>query len=156
MKIQTKLVFLFIISVLASNIMFSQKKDIRQPLPLVKYKSNVDAPLTAKELAQIKEVYGDQAEKEILNRSQRVKDIKHLLRNRIEIKLVPGGDLKPCPLLSEVSLFDAYVQTLTRDTNFNPQNFNPLKYNLNFYSRAAALYKVDNTNYYIIIKTQYQ
>jgi hypothetical protein len=156
MKIQTKLVFIFIISVLASNALFSQTKDFRQPLPLVKYKSNVDAPLTAKELAQIKEVYGDQAEKEILSRPQRVKDIKHLLRNRIEIKLVPGGDLKPCPLLSEVSLFDAYVPTLSRDASFNPQDFNPLKYNFAFYSRAAALYKVDNTNYYIIIKTQYQ
>lgn len=156
MKIQFKIVVLFIISVLCSASLYSQSKDYRQPVPLVKYNSNVNSPLTSKELALIKEVYGDQAEKEILSRPQRVKDIKHLLRNRIEIKLVPGGDLKPCPLLSEVSLFDAYVSTLTRDVNFNPHDFNPLKYNLNFYSRNAALYKVDNTNYFIIIKSQHQ
>lgn len=156
MKTQTKLVFTFIFSVLAFSTLFSQNKTIRQPLPLVNYKSNVDAPLTAKELAQIKEVYGDQAEKEILSRPQRVKDIKHLLRNRIEIKLVPSGELKPCPLLSEVSLFDAYVPSLKRDTNFNPENFNPLKYNFAFYSIGAAMYKVDNTNYFIIIKSQHQ
>ncbi len=156
MKIQSKLVFLFIISVLAYNIGFSQNKIAKQPLPLVKYKPNVDAPLTAKELAQITEVYGIHAEKEILSRPQRVKDIKHLLRNRIEIKQFSGNDMKPCPMLSEISLFDAYVKDLKRDTNFNPDDFNPLKYNFVFFSRAAAMYKVDNTNYYIIIKSQHQ
>lgn len=156
MILQTKIVILFVISVLSTNILVSQTNAPRQPLPLVKYKSNVDAPLTSKELAQIKEVYGVQAEKEILNRPQRLKDVKHLLRNRIEIKLVPGGDLKPCPLLSEIPLFDTYVQSITRDVNFNPQSFNPLKYSLHFYSRNGAMYKVDGTNYYIFIKSQHQ
>uniref|UniRef100_UPI00404AFF6C hypothetical protein n=1 Tax=Gelidibacter sp. TaxID=2018083 RepID=UPI00404AFF6C len=157
MKIQTKLVFLFIISVLACNVMFSQKKDTRQPLRLVKYKPNVDAPLTAKELAQIKEVYGDKTQSDVLNHPQRVKDFKHLLRNRVEIREIPSTEnQKPCLLLSEVSLFDSNVPNLTRDKTFNPETFNPLKYNFNFFARGGYMYKVDNTNYFIIIKSQYQ
>ena len=63
---------------------------------------------------------------------------------------------KPFPLLSQVKLFDAFNKNIHRDKVFNPNNFNPLKYKLSFYSRNGATYKVDNTNYYIIIKSQYQ
>jgi hypothetical protein len=157
MKIQSKLAVLFIISVLASNTLFSQTKDYRQPLPLVKYKSNVDAPLTVKELAQIKEVYGDQAEKEILNRPQRVKDIKHILRNRVVIQEHPGKDLSPYKPLSSVPLFNNYNKGLTRDSFFDANNFNVLKYSFDFYSRNENVmtYRIDNTNFLINIKPQH-
>jgi hypothetical protein len=49
-----------------------------------------------------------------------------------------------------------YVSDLQRDANFNPQNFNPLKYLFNFYSRGTQMYRVDNTNYFIIIESQYK
>lgn len=153
-KIQSLLVLGFII--LISTTAFSQRNLKEQPLRLVKYGTNIDAPLTAKELAQIREVYGAEAEKEVLSRPQRVKDIKNILRNRVVIEQVPGGELKPCPLLSEVTLFNAFVPTLKRDVVFNPSEFNPLKYNFNFYSLGAYLYKVDNTNYFITIKSQHQ
>jgi hypothetical protein len=153
-KIQSLIVLGF--SILMSTTAFSQRKIKPQPLPLVKYNTNVNAPLTAKELSQIKEVYGSEAEKEVLNRPQRVKDIKNILRNRVVIKQISGAELKPYPLLSEVTLFDAYVPTLKRDTEFNPKEFNPLKYNFNFYSTGAYMYRVDHTNYFIIIKSQHQ
>ncbi|VAW36026.1 hypothetical protein MNBD_GAMMA01-1060, partial [hydrothermal vent metagenome] len=38
---------------------------------------------------------------------------------------------------------------------FNKNTFNPLKYTFDFYSRGGYMYKVDNTNYFIIIKSQY-
>ena len=65
-------------------------------------------------------------------------------------------DKKPCPKLSEVSINNGFVSDLDRDKTFNPNNFNPLKYNFEFYSQSASIYQVDNTNYYIIIKSQYQ
>lgn len=134
----------------------SQTVEYKYTLPLVKYGENVNLPLTQKELNQIIEVYGDDAEKEVLSRPQRLKDIKHLLRNRIEFKMLPEGNLKPFRLLSEIPLFNFYVTTLKRDLVFNPENFNPLKYNIEYFSTIGTTIKIDNTNYYLIIKSQHQ
>jgi len=133
----------------------SQQSKQRNPLPLAKYNDNVKMPLTAKERAQIIEVYGESADKLVFNIPHRLKSIKHILRNRVEIKLITDEDSKKaCPKLSEVTFSES--MDFEVDKRFNPNNFNPLKYNFNFYSRSAAIYHVDNTNYYIIIKSQYQ
>jgi hypothetical protein len=135
----------------------SQESGHKNPLPLAKYNDNVDLPLTAKERAQITEVYGDSADKLVFNNPHRLKSIKHILRNRVEIKLITDdNNKKPCPKLSEVSFFDGSAIDSNKVEPFNPNNFNPLKYNFQFYSRAASMYQVDHTNYYIIIKSQYQ
>jgi len=57
--------------------------------------------------------------------------------------------------LSEVTLFDAFVSTLTRDSVFNPQKFNPLKYSFPFYARGEYMYRVDGTDYFILVKSQH-
>jgi hypothetical protein len=133
----------------------SQQSKQRNPLPLAKYNDNVKMPLTANERAQIIEVYGESADKLVFNIPHRLKSIKHILRNRVEIKLITDeNSKKACPKLSEVKVFESEDSEL--DKTFNPNNFNPLKYNFNFYSRGAAMYQVDDTNYYIIIKSQYQ
>lgn len=134
-----------------------QQSNHKNPLPLAKYDDNVSLPLTANERAQIIEAYGDYADKYVFNNPHRLKSIKHILRNRVVIKLVTDEkNKKAAPKLSEVSVFNGFVSDLKRDKTFNPNNFNPLKYNFEFYSRAAAMYQVDNTNYYIIIKSQFQ
>lgn len=151
-----KLLTILVVILLPMSILGQQTKQ-KNPLPLAKYDDNVKLPLTAQERSQIIEVYGDYAEKHIFSNTHRLKSIKQLLRNRIVIKLVTDeSNKKPCTKLSEVSLCDGFVSDLKRDETFNPNTFNPLKYNFEFYSRAAATYKVDNTNYYIIIKSQYQ
>ncbi|WP_344711946.1 hypothetical protein [Winogradskyella damuponensis] len=137
--------------------MFSQQSKQKNPVPLAKFNDNVKLPLTATERAQIIEVYGEFADKYVFNNPHRLRSIKHILRNRVEIKLVTDEkNKKACPKLSEVSVFDGFVSELKRDENFNPNTFNPLKYNFEFHSRAAAMYQVNGTNYYIIIKSQYQ
>jgi len=133
--------------------MSGQESKQKNPLPIAKYNENVKLPLTAKERAQIIEVYGDSADKLVFNNPHQLKTIKHILRNRVEIKLITDqGSKKPCPKISEVYLFDDFEA----EPKFNPNNFNPLKYDFNFYARGAAMYRVDNTNYYIIIKSQFQ
>ena len=135
----------------------AQSSKQRQPLPLVKYNSNVNNPLSSSEMTMLREVYGDALEKDILSKPQRLKDIKNILRNRVEIVEISNpSNQKKCTLLSEVPLFDVYVKTLKRDTFFNKSTFNPLKYYFKFYSRGTHLYRVDNTNYFIIIKSQHQ
>lgn len=134
---------------------FSQQSNHKNPLPLAKYDDNVKLPLTAIERAQIIEAYGESADKLVFSNPHRLKSIKHILRNRVVIKLITDeGQKKPCPLLSDVTNPDDLDSKVIE--TFNPDNFNPLKYNFNFYSRSAGMYQVDNTNYYIIIKSQYQ
>ena len=126
------------------------------PLKVVSYDDNVNTPVTADEMLQLKEVYGSSLDKEIMNRPNRVLSMKNLLRNRIVIKNLPNlKDHKKYILLSKVPLFDAFVTTLERDSVFNPQEFNPLKYVFSFYSLGEHFYRVDGTDYYIYIKSQY-
>ena len=144
---------ILVCTLLVSTSLFSQSRKQKT----VTYKDNVNAPLTSAELALINEVYGNTANANVLDKPQRLKDTKNILRNRVEIKNIPNpSDQKPCTLLSEVPLLDYYVSDLQRDTDFSPQNFNPLKYLFNYYSYGTHMYRVDNTNYFIIIKSQHK
>lgn len=135
----------------------AQTRSNKQSLSRVVYYENVDEPLNSKELSQIIEVYGDKAEEDILSRPQRLKDVKNILRNRVEITQHPGKDLSVYKKLSQVPLFTAYISNLKRDS-FSVAEFNPLKYQFNFYSKNSFItyYWVDNTNYLIAIKPQHQ
>ena len=46
------------------------------------------------------------------------------------------------------------IGILKRDEGFDPNNFNALKYNMNFFNSQALVYRVDNTDYIIVIKPQ--
>lgn len=145
---------LFTISIFSATAQSSKK----QHLKLVKYNDNVKAPLTLKEKDMLKEVFDDKFEDYILNRPQALKNYKHLLRNRIEIIEKPDlvQHTKKYQLLSEVGLFNDYNKSLTVDKGYNPQNFNALKYNIRIHGRGSSIYRIDNTNYFIIIKSQHQ
>jgi hypothetical protein len=123
----------------------------------VVYKANVDAPLTSSEMAKIKEVYQESTQKQILDHPIRVKHLKHLLRNRIRIiKIDIKAKQKPCQLLSEIDLFNDYNKDLKRDQPFNKKDFNPLKYSFKFFEPIPIMYRVDGSNYYIQIQSQFQ
>lgn len=135
---------------------FGQEKSNKIPLKVIEFKDNVDLPLTAKERLQIDEVYGEYAEKYIYSNAFRLKSIKDLLRNRIVIEYISKeSDKKDCQKLSEIPLLNSFVSHLERDKTFDPKNFNPLKYNFVFHSKGDKMYQVDNTNYFITIKSQY-
>ncbi|MEO6348485.1 MAG: hypothetical protein ABIO60_11320 [Aquaticitalea sp.] len=157
MRIKLQVFILVVLSFVGIQNVLSQSIKKQQPLPLVVFNENVNEPLSIGELEKIKEVYGDEAESLILNRPHRLQDIKNILRNRIVYRQTQDGKiLKGCPLLSTVPLFDYYVPRVSRDAIFNRDTFNPLKYSFNFYSNSAFMYKVDNSNYYILIKSQHQ
>ena len=155
MKLKIPHYVALLIFLLALNVN-AQDQNNQQPLPLVNYNQNVEAPLKMAERQLLEEVYGDKLQEYVLSKPQRLKAIKDILRNRVEIKEISNPrDQKDCELLSEVSLFDYYVQDLKRDAVFNKNSFNPLKYNFEFYSRGTHMYRVDNTNYFIVIKSQH-
>jgi sensor c-di-GMP phosphodiesterase-like protein len=120
----------------------------------VKYKANIKTPLTKKENVQLQEVYGEMLQDYVLNNQQRLKDIKNILRNRVSVVELPNFK-KEVTLLSQVPLFNNYNTNLRRK-RFNKDTFNPLKYNFDFYSKGIKMYRVDRTNYYIVIKSQFQ
>jgi len=156
MKLKIPHLVALVFCLLATSLI-AQTNNQRQPLPLVTYNQNVDAPLTQIEKNQLQDVYGDKLQAYVLSQPQRLKAIKNILRNRVEVVEISNPrDQKDCKLLSEVTLFNYYVNDLKRDQLFNKSNFNPLKYNFDFYSRGSHMYRVDNTNYFIIIKSQHQ
>lgn len=122
----------------------------------IHFNSNTKVSLSNAELAKLNEVYGAALETEILDRPSRVLAIKEILRNRVILReIIDPNKQKPCPKLSEIPLFDAFVSSLKRDVVFNPKSFNPLKYDFKYHKPGFQLFRVDNTNYFIIIKPQH-
>lgn len=123
----------------------------------IDYPKNVTAELTKKEKSFIKEVYKSSAKAIVFDDNQFLKDIKHLLRNRVVIYEDNNPKTqKKAKLLSEIELFNTYNKNLQRDKTFNPSTFNPLKYKLDFFAKGTYVYRVDDTNYFIQITSQYR
>lgn len=119
------------------------------------YTKNTTTPFTPQELKMLQEVYGNALQEEILDKPQRVKDIKHLLRNRIVyFQEQNPKNFKTYQLLSSAPLFDVFVDGLERDMSFDKETFNPLKYQMLFYTNSAIIYRIDNTTNFILIRPQ--
>jgi hypothetical protein len=100
---------------------------------------------------KISEVY----QSEISNLdAERIAFIKNLLNNRIAFYKEKNTPQDKYTKLSQISLYNKYNPQLERDLNFDPNTFNPLKYNFNFYSQYDQVYRVDNTDYIIVIESQ--
>lgn len=120
------------------------------------YSNNVYADFTKKELVMLQQVYGSSLKTEILDRPTRVLAVKEIFRNRVVVEQVlDPKKQKPCPLLSEVPLFNVFVTDIQVDAIFKPSSFNPLKYDFSFHAPGIQRFRVDNTNYFITIKSQY-
>jgi len=115
------------------------------------YPENINIPFTDSELAKLKVAYKDQLQNQILNRPVRIKDVKDILRNRVYIYQENIKDISTIPLLSNIPTFDIYNQKLNRPI-FNKNDFNPLLYNFNFFLKTKQTYRVDNTNFLVVIK----
>mgnify|MGYP001377734377 FL=1 len=148
---------LVLFCVILSSVSYAQNPSYKNQGPQpISFKSNTKPSLNNAELAKLKEVYGADLKTEILDRPARVLTIKEILRNRVIVReITDPNKQKPCPKLSEIPLFDAFVSTLKRDVVFNPKSFNPLKYDFKYHKPGFQLIRVDNTNYFIIIKPQH-
>ena len=151
MKKKLLLFFSLFLSVSGYYMYAQNQKNLKTPI--VTFNNNINLPLNADEKELIREVY--QEEYNLISENpERLRFIKNLLRNRLEVSVLSDFP-KQVKLLSEVSLFNKYNAKLKRK-GFDKDDFNPLSYNFDFYSKTTQIYSVDNTNYYIIIKSQYQ
>ena len=103
---------------------------------------------------KIQEVYGNMTEQIAQNEPDRIIALNDLLDNRIKIVKSPVVGEDKYTKLSTVPLLNKYNPNLKRDEGFDPNNFNALKYNMNFFNSQAVVYRVDNTDYIIVIKPQ--
>jgi len=104
--------------------------------------------------AKIQEVYADKTQELVLNDPERHALLIDLLQNRLKVMESQPNTKENYIKLSEIALLNKYNPALTRDASFDPENFNPLKYNLNFFPKTTTAYRIDNTNYIIIIQPQ--
>ena len=147
-----KIIFFFSIVIFSNIGAVIAQNDLKKHNEWVThYPSNVDLPFSKSELNKLEEAYGQNLNDQILERPVRVKDIKDILRNRVDIYHENIKDVSTIPLLSNVPIFNIYNHKLNRPV-FNRNNFNPLLYNFNFFSKTKQIYRVDNTNYLIVIK----
>ena len=152
MKLNILYIIVFAFSFLKSNSQIVKNKSTQ---PIV-FNKNTFSEFTPREIKMLNTVYGGMLKNEILNRPTRVLAIKEILRNRVEIvKLTDPRHHKPCPMLSEIPLFNIFNKSLKRDQTFDPLKFNPLKYNFEFHSADTQLVRVDNSDYFIIVKSQH-
>jgi len=147
-----KIIFFFSI-VIFSNIgaLIAQNDFKKHNEWVTHYPSNVDLPFSKSELKKLEEAYGQNLNDQILDRPIRVKDIKDILRNRVNIYQENIKDISTIPLLSNIPTFDIYNHNLNRPI-FNRNDFNPLLYNFNFFLKTKQIYRVDNTNFLVVIK----
>ena len=122
---------------------FSQEKKTNSWI--TKYTKNVESRLTNVEIQKIEAAFED---KLYLNRiyssKSLITDIKDILRNRVIIELENIKDISHLPLLSSLNF--------KVKTKFDLKNFNPLLYDFDFQSKTQKIFRVDDTNYIIIIK----
>jgi len=122
---------------------------------IVDYPENIRIPFTNLEIQKLKYVYGDKLQKYVLDKPSIVNDIKHIFRNRIFIGRKSLTPRVKYPLLSSVNIFNIYNKNLIRPP-FDKETFNPFIYNFNFGSKSELIYRVDNSDYIIIIKSKFR
>lgn len=100
---------------------------------------------------RIQEVYADKTQELVLNRPSRLNYLNDILQNRFKIEESINSSEDKFPKLSQVELLNKYNPNLTRDEVVDINTFNPLKYNFDFLSKMTMVYRVDNTDYIIVI-----
>ena len=122
------IIFFSIVILLFNQSVVSQKID-RQKW-IVDFPENVNTPLTSKENMMIEQAFGTEVRDKILSNKSRLKDIKDILRNRVEVFNAKEKDISPIMALSKIPLNDFSILP----NPFDPNNFNPLLYEFDFYT----------------------
>ena len=104
--------------------------------------------------AKIQEVYGDKTQELVVNEPSRLSFLTDLIENRIKITESPLTLNDKFTKLSTTALFNKYNNAIARDITCDPASFNALKYDLKFSSKTTEIYRIDNTDYIIVIQPQ--
>ena len=142
------IIFLSILIFSSFGTVIAQNESNNQKGWITHYPSNIDLPFSNDELKKIEEAYGLEFKKEILTNRILLKDIKDILRNRVEVFNAEKKNISSITNLSTLPLYNSKLLLKA----FDPNNFNPLLYEFDFYTKSNLVYRVDNTSYLIFIK----
>jgi len=107
--------------------------------------------LRAKEIDErIKEVFGTHLV-ELQKNTKHLELLNDILNNRTKVNLEPYREYEKYQKLSEISLFNTYNPDIKVDNAFDINSFNVLKYDLPFFTRIPLKYRIDGTDYILII-----
>lgn len=98
--------------------------------------------------ARLVELYGTYAEE--LTPEQIAWEQSKL--DRTEVRKMPITVGENLQKLSSVKVITKFVPTLTMESRFNPEKINPLKYAINFVNKEDQIFRIDNTEYVLIVK----
>lgn len=98
--------------------------------------------------ARIHEVYGSYTAK--LNPEQLQWLKVKLERSQVILQPYTAGEV--LPKLSALKVVDKYIPGLQRDDFSRPEQINPLKYTINFQEKKDLIYRIDGTDYVLLIK----
>ncbi|KIX22382.1 hypothetical protein SY27_00545 [Flavobacterium sp. 316] len=101
----------------------------------------------------LKEVYANHYESEYLNNIHRKKSVNKLIE-RIQFVQTPKEKDEKIVWLSSVPLFNKFNKSLKRDSSFDINTFNIFKYNLDFFTSGTVVYRIDGTDWKIVINSQ--
>ena len=133
-------VFIFILSTLNT---FTQNKKGNNWI--IDFNENVSSPFTVTESNNIIEAYGEESFTRIKKNIVFKKNIKDILRNRVSVLVKKFQPNENIPKLSS-------VYNLNSPTSFIKQEFNPLLYDFDFNDKKSQIFRVDKTDYIILIK----
>ena len=111
---------------------------------IIELGESVTNPLTNQEIRFIKSALGEEAYYRIINIKALEKNIKDILRNRVQILTKKYFPSEKFPKLSSISNSNS-------PKVFIKNNFNPFLYDFNFESFKSQIYRVDGTDYLINI-----
>ena len=100
----------------------------------------------------VREVFADQAEALVFNSTSGRNALIVDFLSRFQILNNPQYKGKQYRLLSSIPLVNKYNPNLGRDAVVNPTTFNPLKYAFPMSSKKKEIFRVDATDYVIIIE----
>jgi hypothetical protein len=99
---------------------------------------------------KIEEVYGPINGEFFRNNPDLIPFFTYLLENRVQYLNSPLESNEKYEKLANIPLNNKYNTNLKRDIVFDAVHFNPLKYQLNFYSRFTQIYRIDNQTLIVI------
>lgn len=112
----------------------------------------VTQQLTAEEIAnRVAYVHGNDF---VSNNPTLVTALGKVMTDRIEYRAVEQDQTEKYTMLSTMPLLSKANPTIQGAdfANFNLEAFNPLVYNLDFFSDKTSIYRIDNTNYIMVVK----
>jgi hypothetical protein len=116
------------------------------------YGQTVSQQLTAEEISnRVAYVHGNAF---VLNNPTLVTALGDVMTQRIEFQVVNQDPSEKFPLLSTMPLLDRENPSVhgADFSNFDVNTFNPLVYNLEYFSDRTQVFRIDNTAYLMIVK----